>query len=236
MRAGEGGRGRERAGGGARRLALGALIASIACGAGTQVGTTSSRPLPPSPALISTDTLAAWQSSSREFRLIDVRPDIFTYLAGHLPDAVFLHRESLRGAESGLPHRSAAGGLVWTALQPARHPVGPPGGGLQRRRVAGHRRDVPRMAARGAWPSRGVSARRRPRQVGARGPDDRAEVPAFRARAASAYAIRSRARGAGGCAGGDRRRRRDSGGRAAARPVRRARPARRCGGGTSPAR
>jgi thiosulfate/3-mercaptopyruvate sulfurtransferase len=54
-------------------------------------------------ALIRTDTLAAWQSRGAEFRLIDVRPDVFTYLAGHLPDAVFLHRESLRAAESGLP-------------------------------------------------------------------------------------------------------------------------------------
>jgi thiosulfate/3-mercaptopyruvate sulfurtransferase len=56
-----------------------------------------------SAALLSTDSLAAWQSRGEPFRLIDVRPDIFAYLAGHLPDAVFLHRESLRAAESGLP-------------------------------------------------------------------------------------------------------------------------------------
>jgi thiosulfate/3-mercaptopyruvate sulfurtransferase len=55
------------------------------------------------PGLLSTDSLAAWQSRGERFRLIDIRPDIFTYLAGHLPDAVFLHRESLRAAESGLP-------------------------------------------------------------------------------------------------------------------------------------
>ncbi|HEU5171595.1 MAG TPA: rhodanese-like domain-containing protein [Gemmatimonadales bacterium] len=55
------------------------------------------------PALISTDSLAAWQRRGQEFRLIDVRPDIFIYLAGHLPNAVFLHRESLRAADGGLP-------------------------------------------------------------------------------------------------------------------------------------
>jgi thiosulfate/3-mercaptopyruvate sulfurtransferase len=62
-------------------------------------------PKPPgSPAaLLSSDSLAAWQARGEPFRLIDVRPDIFLYLAGHLPDAVFLHRESLRAAESGLP-------------------------------------------------------------------------------------------------------------------------------------
>ncbi|HET8623626.1 MAG TPA: MBL fold metallo-hydrolase, partial [Gemmatimonadales bacterium] len=57
----------------------------------------------PGAALISTDSLAAWQSRNEAFRLVDVRPDVFLYLAGHLPDAVFLHRESLRAAESGLP-------------------------------------------------------------------------------------------------------------------------------------
>jgi 3-mercaptopyruvate sulfurtransferase SseA/glyoxylase-like metal-dependent hydrolase (beta-lactamase superfamily II) len=60
-------------------------------------------PADPRAALISTDTLAAWQARGEAFRLVDVRPDVFLYLAGHLPDAVFLHRESLRAAESGLP-------------------------------------------------------------------------------------------------------------------------------------
>ncbi len=105
MREGEGGSGRQRAGGGALRLALGALALGLAAyapqhGAGA---VSLSLPLPASPSLISTDTLAAWHKSGKEFRLIDVRPDIFIYLAGHLPDAVFLHRESLRAAESGLP-------------------------------------------------------------------------------------------------------------------------------------
>ena len=73
-------------------------------------GDSGSASPPPSPkvlgsmaALLSTDSLAAWQARGEQFRLIDVRPDIFLYLAGHLPGAVFLHRESLRAAESGLP-------------------------------------------------------------------------------------------------------------------------------------
>ncbi len=86
------------------RLLLGALCGlSLACGGTRAAPASFSRPLPPSPALISPDTLAAWQARREEFRLIDIRPDIFLYLAGHLPDAVFLHRESLRAAESGLP-------------------------------------------------------------------------------------------------------------------------------------
>ena len=89
------------------------LLAALGCaarGAATSTPTgdrtpppAAAPPAPAAPALISTDTLAAWQSRGVDLRLIDVRPDIFLYLAGHLPDAVFLHRESLRGAASGLP-------------------------------------------------------------------------------------------------------------------------------------
>jgi thiosulfate/3-mercaptopyruvate sulfurtransferase len=95
---GEGGHRRERL--------LGCLVplATLGCAiSGAPADPTPSRPLPPVPALLSTDSLAAWQARGAEFRLIDVRPDIFLYLAGHLPQAVFLHRESLRAAESGLP-------------------------------------------------------------------------------------------------------------------------------------
>jgi thiosulfate/3-mercaptopyruvate sulfurtransferase len=81
-------------------LVVGVSIAIASCASG------ASQPSPVpggAAALMSTDTLAAWQAGGEAFRLVDVRPDIFTYLAGHLPDAVFLHRESLRAAESGLP-------------------------------------------------------------------------------------------------------------------------------------
>lgn len=90
-----------------RRVALGFAVASAAAACASpqlsSPGPASSRPSPPVPALISTDTLAAWQDRRKQFRVIDVRPDVFLYLAGHIPDAAFLHRESLRAAQSGLP-------------------------------------------------------------------------------------------------------------------------------------
>jgi thiosulfate/3-mercaptopyruvate sulfurtransferase len=90
-----------------RRVALGFAVAAAAaaCAAPqfSAPGPASFRPFPPVPALISTDTLAAWQDRRMEIRLIDVRPDVFLYLGGHIPDAAFLHRESLRAAQSGLP-------------------------------------------------------------------------------------------------------------------------------------
>jgi thiosulfate/3-mercaptopyruvate sulfurtransferase len=102
--AGTGGNSRDPAG---RRVIAFALASAAALGCAVPRSSSpvpaSSRLSPPVPALISTDTLAAWQSRRVEFRLIDVRPDIFLYLAGHVPDAAFLHRESLRAAQSGLP-------------------------------------------------------------------------------------------------------------------------------------
>jgi thiosulfate/3-mercaptopyruvate sulfurtransferase len=93
----------EKAGGCLAARVAGLLSLAAAGCAAPQPGSPVPVPSRPISALISTDTLAAWQARGTEFRLIDVRPDIFLYLAGHLPDAVFLHRESLRAAESGLP-------------------------------------------------------------------------------------------------------------------------------------
>ena len=106
-RAGAGGSGRERRRAWGAGAAVGALLVAtgLACSARSSPSPAPvrSRPLPRSPALISTDTLAAWLARRVELRAVDVRPDVFLYLAGHVPDAVFLHRESLRAAESGLP-------------------------------------------------------------------------------------------------------------------------------------
>jgi thiosulfate/3-mercaptopyruvate sulfurtransferase len=55
------------------------------------------------PRLLSSDQLAEWQRRGEAFRLIDVRTDPFTYLKGHLPDAVYLNTETLRAAERGTP-------------------------------------------------------------------------------------------------------------------------------------
>jgi len=51
---------------------------------------------------VSTKQLAAWQQEQR-VSLIDVRSDVFTYLAGHLPGAVYLNTETMRASERGIP-------------------------------------------------------------------------------------------------------------------------------------
>ena len=55
------------------------------------------------PALLSTDSLAAWQAADRPVQLLDVRLDVWTYLKGHLPGAQYLNIESLRASRAGVP-------------------------------------------------------------------------------------------------------------------------------------
>lgn len=91
-----------------------AVVALLLVGCAAQ-----SAPEPPSarppirqsarPALISTDQLAEWQRGGDPFRLVDVRTDPFTYLKGHLPDAVYLNTETLRAAERGTPMQLFSG-------------------------------------------------------------------------------------------------------------------------------
>ena len=54
------------------------------------------------PGLVSTEQLAEWQAQGR-VNVIDVRPDVFTYLKGHLPGAVYLNTETLRASLGGIP-------------------------------------------------------------------------------------------------------------------------------------
>jgi thiosulfate/3-mercaptopyruvate sulfurtransferase len=54
------------------------------------------------PQLISTDQLAQWPAD-RKVHLVDVRSDVFTYLKGHLPEAVYLNPETLRASDRGVP-------------------------------------------------------------------------------------------------------------------------------------
>jgi thiosulfate/3-mercaptopyruvate sulfurtransferase len=54
------------------------------------------------PGIVSTEEFAAWQRE-RPVSLIDVRTDVFTYLTGHLPGAVYLHTETLRASRGGIP-------------------------------------------------------------------------------------------------------------------------------------
>lgn len=54
--------------------------------------------------IVSTDSLAAWQQRGPVV-LVDVRTDVFSYLRGHLPGAVYLHTETLRATRGGIPTR-----------------------------------------------------------------------------------------------------------------------------------
>jgi len=61
------------------------------------------------PGLVTTEELARWQAEG-PVRLIDVRSDVFTYLKGHLPGAEYLHMETLRASEGGVPTRLLSAG------------------------------------------------------------------------------------------------------------------------------
>ncbi len=54
------------------------------------------------PKLISTAALAELMEG-RQITIIDLRSDFFTYLPAHLPGAVYLHFETLRISDSGMP-------------------------------------------------------------------------------------------------------------------------------------
>ena len=54
------------------------------------------------PRLVSTEELAHWRRD-RPPIVLDVRPDMFTYLKDHLPGAEYLNIESLRAAQLGVP-------------------------------------------------------------------------------------------------------------------------------------
>ena len=60
------------------------------------------RSQPGLPQLVSTDQLAQWQAD-RKVHVVDVRSDVFTYLKGHLPDAIYLNPETLRASDRGIP-------------------------------------------------------------------------------------------------------------------------------------
>jgi 3-mercaptopyruvate sulfurtransferase SseA len=51
---------------------------------------------------VSTDQLADWEKH-RRVNVVDVRRDVFTYLEGHLPGAVYLNPETLRASDGGIP-------------------------------------------------------------------------------------------------------------------------------------
>jgi thiosulfate/3-mercaptopyruvate sulfurtransferase len=60
------------------------------------------------PGLVSTDQLARW-NKERRVNVVDIRSDLFTYLKGHLPGAVYLNPETLRATEGGIPAQLLSG-------------------------------------------------------------------------------------------------------------------------------
>jgi thiosulfate/3-mercaptopyruvate sulfurtransferase len=87
-----------------RRLMALAIAGAIG-GCGT--GRAPEPPVPvsgASPAIVSTDELAALQAKGPVI-LVDVRTDVFAYLRGHLPGAVYLNTETLRASRGGIPTR-----------------------------------------------------------------------------------------------------------------------------------
>jgi thiosulfate/3-mercaptopyruvate sulfurtransferase len=82
-------------------LVLGGLL--LSCTAQRQgQGVRPSGGEPNLPRLVSTDRLASWIEAG-EVDLVDVRSDVVTYLKDHLPGAVYLHPETLRASDGGLP-------------------------------------------------------------------------------------------------------------------------------------
>jgi thiosulfate/3-mercaptopyruvate sulfurtransferase len=84
-----------------------AVVLVLLAGGCAGRGTPETAPEPATtrlPRIISTDTLAAWEQSGPVL-LLDVRSDVFAYLSGHLPGAEFLHPETIRASEGGIPTR-----------------------------------------------------------------------------------------------------------------------------------
>jgi len=62
------------------------------------------------PHLVSTEELAHWQLD-RRVSVIDIRTDVFTYLKGHLPGALYLNTETLRATRGGVPTQLLGAGV-----------------------------------------------------------------------------------------------------------------------------
>jgi thiosulfate/3-mercaptopyruvate sulfurtransferase len=79
-------------------------IAGVIGCAGSTPPVASPEPSGRPPGIVSTEELARWQAQG-PVSLIDVRTDVFTYLRDHLPGATFLHPETIRASQGGLPTR-----------------------------------------------------------------------------------------------------------------------------------
>jgi thiosulfate/3-mercaptopyruvate sulfurtransferase len=91
-----------------RRLVAVALAGAIGgCAPGAPPTTVAPAP-DVLPGIVSTDELAAWQAKGPVV-LVDIRTDVFAYLRGHLPGAVYLNTETLRASRGGIPTRLLEG-------------------------------------------------------------------------------------------------------------------------------
>ena len=88
-------------------LRLGVGAAALVCVIGCAPSGAPGDPVAPAagasrPGIVSTEELTAWQASG-SVALVDIRTDVFTYLRGHLPGAVYLNTETLRASRGGIP-------------------------------------------------------------------------------------------------------------------------------------
>jgi thiosulfate/3-mercaptopyruvate sulfurtransferase len=85
-----------------------AVLAVLAAGCGGRGSPAGAAAVPervsPAAHLVSTDELARWQARG-PVMLLDVRTDVFTYLAGHLPGAEYVNTETVRASAGGIPTR-----------------------------------------------------------------------------------------------------------------------------------
>ena len=83
---------------------MAAMLVGVAAACGRSRGAEAA-PTPAAatrPGVVSTDSLAAWQARG-PVTVVDMRTDVFTYLRGHLPGAVYLNTETLRASRGGIP-------------------------------------------------------------------------------------------------------------------------------------
>jgi thiosulfate/3-mercaptopyruvate sulfurtransferase len=97
------------------RAGAAALACVVGCGPSRgPVAPVAPAPGVSRPGIVSTEELAAWQARGPVV-LVDIRTDVFTYLRGHLPGAVYLNTETLRASRGGIPTQ-LLDGPVYAAL------------------------------------------------------------------------------------------------------------------------
>ena len=97
-----------------RRLLVAVGCALMGCSSATTVSAPAAAPESRAvPTIVSTEALAAGQARGPVV-LVDVRTDVFAYLRGHLPGAVYLNPETLRASRGGIPTRLLDGATYAT--------------------------------------------------------------------------------------------------------------------------